>query len=136
MLLSFTRSAQLVICCETCPKTKSKLYRKLLGATGRLAVNAAHMHWKGLTVPSRKCIHRNSFHFFFSILLIDGKRSIDLEFVESYPTRNHRIFESISVLERYIQEHILHCWCEDSICSVVVGCMSNRNLGNLCIRRS
>ena len=86
---------------------------------------------EGLTVPSRRCIHRISFHFFFSVLLIGGKRSIDLEFVESYPTKNHRIFESISVLERYIQEHILHCWCEDSICSMMVDCMNNRNLGIL-----
>jgi len=37
MQLLFTRSAQLVICCETSPKTKSKLYRQLLEATGRLA---------------------------------------------------------------------------------------------------
>jgi hypothetical protein len=51
-----------VICCETCPKTKSKLYRQLLVATGRQAVNTAHMHRQGLTVPSRRCIRRNSFH--------------------------------------------------------------------------
>ena len=49
MLLSFTRSAQLVICCETSPKTKSKkLYKQLQEATGRLAANAAHVHWKDL----------------------------------------------------------------------------------------
>ena len=131
MLLWFTRSAQLVICCETCPKTKSKLYRQLLVATGRQAVNTAHMHRQGLTVPSRKCIRRNLVHCFFWFDQIDGKRSIGLEFVESNPTRNHRIFESIAVLELYIQGHTLRCWCEDSFCSMMVDCMSNRNRGNL-----
>ena len=76
MQLLFTRSAQLVICCETCPKTKSKLYRQLLVATGRQAVNTAHMHRQGLTVPSRKCIRRNSFHCFFWFDQSGGKRSI------------------------------------------------------------
>ena len=131
MLLSFTGSAQLVICCETSPKTKSKTVQTATGSYRQAGRKCGTCALEGLTVPSRRCIHRNSFHFFFSVLLIGGKRSIDLEFVESYPTMNHRIFESIFVVEQYILGRIPHCSYRDLLCSMMVDCMNNRNLGIL-----
>ena len=93
------------------------------------AVNAAHRQLKGLTVPWRKYSHKSSFHFFFSILRIDGKRSIDLESVESYPAMCHHSFEPISALEQCIQEHIPHYWCVGSTCNKMVVHRSNHNHG-------
>jgi hypothetical protein len=44
MQLLFTRSAQLVICCETCPKTKIKT----TGSYWQAGRNAAHWQLKDL----------------------------------------------------------------------------------------
>ena len=44
---------------------------------------------------------------------------------------NHRIFESIFVVEQYILERIPHCLYWDLLGSMMVDCMSNRNLGIL-----
>ena len=48
MLLSFTRSAQLVICCETSPKTKSKTAQTATGSYRQAGRNAAHVLCKDL----------------------------------------------------------------------------------------
>ena len=77
------------------------------------------------------CIHRNPFHFFFAILLPDGKRLTDLVSVESYLTTHHCIFESTFGVEQYILEHILHCLIVDLFGSMMVDGMNNRNLGIL-----
>jgi hypothetical protein len=44
---------------------------------------------------------------------------------------NHRIFESIFVVEQYILGRIPHCSYRDLLCSMMVDCMNNRNLGIL-----
>ena len=114
-----------MICCETCPKTKSKLQ----AATGR--PQCGTFASEGPTVPKRRCIRRSPFHFSFSVLLSDGKRLTDLVFVESCLTTHHCIFESTFGVEQYIQEHIRHCLCVDLFCSMMVDCMNNWNLGML-----
>ena len=80
----------------------------------------------GLTVPLRMYSHKGSFHFFFSILLFDGKRSIDQESVESYPAKYHHTFEPISAEEWCILAHIQHQRCVGSIYNEMVDHSCNR----------
>ena len=70
--------------------------------------------------------HKSSFHFFFSILLIDGKRSIDQESVELDPTKSHHTFEPISAEEWCILAHIQYQRCVGSLCNKLVDHSYNR----------
>ena len=73
--------------------------------------------------------HKSSFHFSFSILLFDGKRSIDQESVEPYPAKYHHTFEPISAEEWYILARIQHQRRSGSIYNEMVDHSYNRNHG-------
>ena len=99
----YTRSAQLVFCCETCPKTRIK-------ATGRKLLSGRE--FGTLTIEGPTCeryIRTGTIRCFFSDCEAGESKLIPQVFVEANLSIGHHTFGSIYLVELDNQEHIQHC---------------------------